>query len=85
MAQLARRRFQPSGRWLCGLPPTASITGRESRRNLRRFSPSHEPLALGEGEEILGRLGPNWMDGRLAKRVSSTQTNRLAQLYVRLS
>ena len=77
MARLARRRFQPSGLWLCVLPPTASITGRKFRHNLRRSSLSHEPLALGEGEETLGRIGQNRMDSRLAKRISSsTQTIR---------
>jgi hypothetical protein len=86
MAQHARPRSQPSERWLCVLPPTASTTGRKSRHNLRKFSPSHEPLAFCEGEETPGRIGPNRMDSRLAKRVSSAaQTIRLAQLYVRLS
>src|ERR1017187_7138328 len=85
-ARLARRRFQPSERWLSVLPPIASITGRKSRRNFKRSSPSHEPLALGEGEATLGRTVPNRLDRRLAKRVSSpAQTARLAELYVRLS
>ena len=86
MAQLARRRFQPSARWPCAMPSNASIMGRKSRPSLRKSSPSHEPFALGEGEETLGRIGPDRMDSRLAKRVSSpAQTTGLAQLYVRLS
>jgi hypothetical protein len=67
------------------LPPTASTMGRKSRRSLRRYFPSHEPLAIGEGEKTFGGIGPNWMDSRLAERVSSsTQTTGLAQLYVRI-
>src|ERR1035438_8261215 len=58
---------------------------RKSRHSLRRYSPSHEPLAIGEGEKTLGGIGPNRMDSRLAKWVSSsTQAAGIAQLYVRL-
>lgn len=59
--------MRPSERWLCGLPPTASITEKMSHRSSRRSSPSHEPLAIGEGEEAFSSPYPNRMDVRMAR------------------
>ena len=57
--------------------------GEEVPPQLRKSSPSHEPLAIGEGEETLSRISPNRLDSLVAKRISSSsQTTRLAQLYV---
>jgi hypothetical protein len=63
--------LRPSACWLCGLPPTASITEKMSHRSSTESSPSHEPLAIGEGEEAFSSRDPNRMDGRMAKRVAS--------------
>jgi hypothetical protein len=64
----------------------ASITGRTSRRSSKRFSSSHEPLAIREGETGFSRTYPNRMDHRMAKRIPSpAPTAGLAQLHIRLS
>jgi hypothetical protein len=34
------------------LPPTASFMEKKSRRSSRKYSRSHEPLAIGEGEKV---------------------------------
>ena len=49
MAQLARRRFQPSDRWLFVLPPTALITGRpKTCRRLSLPDPRRSPAKTGQ-------------------------------------
>ena len=35
--------------------------GRKSHHSSRRYFPSHEPLAIGEGEETFAGIGPNRM------------------------
>ena len=62
MAQLEKRQFQPCEHWPCGLPPIASIMANKCRRNLKKPSRLHEPLAIGEGDsesdgKSLGKTG----------------------------
>lgn len=63
------RRPRPSERWPYALPPTALTTGKKFRHSSTRCSPSHEPLAFGEGKATPGRTTPNRLDSRLAERV----------------
>src|SRR5664279_6452525 len=86
MDRPARRPFRRSERWRCVLPPTVSITGKKSRHRLIKSSPSHEPMASGEGEETPSRTNPDRMDGCLAKWVSSpSYATGLAELHLCLS
>ena len=60
--------------------------GEMSRHHLRKSSPLHEPLAIGQSQAAFGCVNPHRMDGRLADWLSpSAQTRWVAQLYVRVS
>ena len=85
MARLAKLRFPPSEHWPCVLRPTASITGSKSRHNLRRFSRSREPLAIGEGEEAVGGVAPNWMESHGKTGLIAGSNGWLGELHVCLS
>jgi hypothetical protein len=67
------------------LPPIVSIRASKFPNHLRKSSPLHEQMEIGQGEATISRLVTDRMGGRLAERFSSAASAARAGLLAQIA